>query len=209
MRDELWDGYLLVLCREEPEIEEAACYLRKPIHACTLSSVCDLFEEFQRKIYHRLCDEVYEKGMTEEVKRRYILYLIWNCFAKWSSGKKIGSAQILDMFWKEMDDRIYSNNSLLTDKEHSSDCWPIIPDKEFPICVDDIILNYIDVYEREEILKYWNSIEKSEKTLREWFETLSGGYTWVVTCEEDEMDLKEDQMIFRLLKDDGEYLQER
>lgn len=176
-------SYIIALYKDKPEIEKTRCFANMPISKCNVSAIENLWNDFSDYVSDNLYMEIYDKGMTEEIRTKYYQFLFWERFGNsfcYTSRNKPEAERILEAI-NELEHCIKDGYLLSSEKKDVKIAYPMIPEEKYNWKLEHIFAEYIDIYYRDEMIAYLESTEKSYETLVKWFENLTG-CTWVITC---------------------------
>jgi len=197
-------SYTIALYKDKPEIGETYCFSNMSVGDCNVSAIDDLWDYFSNYVSDNLYDDIYDKGMTEEIRQKYYQFLFLEKFSRrycYTSRDKSDAERIEDVF-SEIERCLKSGFSLVSEDRDVSVVYPMVPNERYNWKPEHTFIEYIDIYYRDEMISYLESVEKSYDTLVNWFENLTG-CTWVITCGwEDDDPPKGNKMVKKA--DDGD-----
>ncbi len=176
-------SYILELYEKCPETDEQL-WLNKAIADCKLTSVRHLYCEFFDRILEQLGTEIYNTGMTQDIREKYYQFCIWEILSE--EYELLGEYASLEKSIEDIFDCLREQTAV-----HGDAAYPMMPKPKYDWnndeCYGEKYLKYIWIYDRECIWDYLATLEVSEAALKQCFINITG-CTWVCSgiYEEDE-----------------------
>lgn len=173
-------SYTIALYKEEPKEDRTYCYEDMAINTCDLSTIYDLWDYFSPSVMSKLSLEMYQNGINDNNRLKFYQFIFWELFSKkytYSSGEN-SDEEIIENGFNQIECYLEAGYSLISDNKVE---YPMIPDKSYKNQFDYKFFEYFEIYNRQEMLDYLNSIEKTYETIVKWFENLTG-CTWLISC---------------------------